>query len=104
MLGLMKRPPDSLVWPWLEGRKMMSAYGSLRVLCRTAGVPYHPFHSIRKSTASYMKRAGKSAKTQLAHSSEEIAETHYYDDRIVGIESALDYLPPLDLGGPGKPR
>ena len=100
MLGLMKRPPDSLVWPWLEGRKMMSAYGSLKVLCRTAGVPYHPFHSIRKSTASYMKRAGKSAKTQLGHSSEEMAETHYYDDRIVGIESALDYLPPLDLGGP----
>jgi hypothetical protein len=51
-----------------------------------------------------MKRAGKSAKTQLGHSSEEMAETHYYDDRIVGIESALDYLPPLDLGGPGKPR
>ena len=54
---------------------------------------------------AYLKRAGKSAKTQLGHSSEEMAETHYYDSRIVGVESALDYLPPLDLGGgPGKPR
>jgi hypothetical protein len=25
---------------------------------------------------------------------------HYIDDRITGIQSALDYLPPLDLGGP----
>ena len=104
-LAARRRAPGELVWPWLEGRKMMSAYGSLRVLCRLAGVAYHPFHSIRKATASYMKRAGKSARTQLGHSSEEMAETHYYDSRIVGAESALDYLPPLDLGGgPGKPR
>lgn len=105
MMAPQRRAPDALVWPWLEGRKLMSAYGSMRVLCRLAGVPYHPFHSIRKSTASYLKRAGKSAKTQLGHSSEEMAEMHYYDERITGIESALDYLPPLDLGGgPGKPR
>jgi integrase len=82
----------------------LSIYPSLRVLCKTAGVPYHPFHSIRKSTASYLKKAGKSAKKQLGHSSEEMAEEHYYDERITGTESALDYLPPLDLGGPGKPR
>ena len=100
-----RRAPNDLVWPWLEGRHFGSAYASLRVLCKTAGVDYHPFHSIRKATASYMKRAGKSARTQLGHSSEEMAETHYYDSRIVGAESALDYLPPLDLGGgPGKPR
>jgi hypothetical protein len=29
-----------------------------------------------------------------------MAETHYYDERITGVESALDFLPPLDLGGP----
>ena len=104
-LAARRRAPNDLVWPWLEDRKMMSAYGSLRVLCRTAGVPYHPFHSIRKATASYLKRAGVSAKTQLGHSSEEMAENHYYDTRITGVPSALDYLPPLDLGaGPGKPR
>jgi integrase len=93
-------PADALVWPWLEDRKILSCYASLKVLCRTAGVPYHPFHSIRKSTASYLKLAGKSAKKQLGHSSEEMAETHYYDERITGVESALDFLPPLDLGGP----
>lgn len=97
-----QRPADRLVWPWLDHRSPGSAYTSMRVLCRTAGVPYHPFHSIRKSTASYLKRAGKSAKTQLGHASEEMAETHYYDERITGVESALDYLPPLDLGAEQK--
>lgn len=104
MMAPQQRAADSLVWPWLEARKPLSVYHSLRVLCRTAGVPYHPFHSIRKSTASYLKKAGKSAKTQLGHSSEEMAENHYYDERITGTESALDYLPPLSLGWPGKPR
>ena len=105
IMATRRRAPNDLVWPWLEDRKIGSAYGSLRVLCRVAGVPYHPFHSIRKSTASYMKRGGASAKKQLGHSSEEMAETHYYDERITGVQSALDYLPPLDLGGgPGKPR
>ena len=103
MMATQKRAADGLVWPWLEGRKILSCYASLKVLCRVAGVPYHPFHSIRKSTASYLKRAGKSAKTQLGHSSEEMAERHYYDERITGVESALDFLPPLDLDGPGKP-
>lgn len=105
MMRPQQRAADALVWPWLEGRRLLSCYASLKVLCRVAGVPYHPFHSIRKSTASYLKRAGKSAKTQLGHSSEEMAERHYYDERITGVESALDFLPPLDLdGGPGKPR
>ena len=103
MMAPQKRAAGDLVWPWLDGRKILSCYASLRVLCRVAGVPYHPFHSIRKSTASYLKRAGKSAKTQLGHSSEEMAERHYYDERITGVESALDYLPPLDPDGPGKP-
>jgi len=99
-----QRAADRLVWPWLERRKIGSAYSSLRLLCQAAKVPYHPFHSIRKSTASYLKRAGVSAKKQLGHASEEMAENHYYDERITGVESALDYLPQLDLGGPGKPR
>lgn len=104
MMATQQRAADALVWPWLEGRKILSCYASLKVLCRVAGVPYHPFHSIRKSTASYLKRAGKSAKTQLGHSSEEMAERHYYDERITGVESALDFLPPLDLDGPGPEK
>jgi integrase len=98
MLRAQKRAPGELVWPWVKDRRMQSCYASLRVLCRVAGVDYHPFHSIRKSTASYMKLGGASAKTQLGHASEEMAERHYYDQRITGVQSALDYLPPLDLG------
>jgi integrase len=111
MLAMCKGAPSDRVWPWLEDREMLSLYGSLRVLCRTAGVPYHPFHSIRKSTASYLKKAGVSAKKQLGHSSEEMAETHYYDEEITGRESNLDYLPDITQrpedrpdAGPGKPR
>jgi integrase len=111
MLAMCKGAPSERVWPWLEDREMLSLYGSLRVLCRTAGVPYHPFHSIRKSTASYLKRAGISAQKQLGHSSEEMAENHYYDEEITGRESNLDYLPDITQrpedrpgAGPGNPR
>lgn len=102
MLAAQQGPPDELVWPWLTDRKMLSCYSSLKVLCRTAGVPYKPFHSIRKSTASYLKKAGKSAKDQLGHASEEMAEMHYYDEEIVGRESMLDFLPDIE-GGPETP-
>lgn len=102
-MAMQQRAPEELVWPWLQARSLHSAYGGLKLLCKAAGVPYHPFHSVRKSTASYLKRAGKSAKTQLGHASEEMAEEHYYDPTITGVESALDYLPPLDLGDePGE--
>jgi len=103
MLATQKGPPEARVWPWLDDREPLSIYPSLKVLCRTAGVPYKPFHSIRKSTASYLKRAGISAKKQLGHSSEEMAETHYYDEEITGRESNLDYLPPIDKP-PEKPE
>ena len=103
MLATQKGAPGERVWPWLDDREPLSIYPSLKVLCRTAGVPYKPFHSIRKSTASYLKRAGISAKKQLGHSSEEMAETHYYDEEITGRESNLDYLPPIDKP-PEKPE
>jgi len=96
MLAAEKGAPGERVWAWLDDREMLSLYGSLRVLCRVAGVPYKPFHSVRKSTASYLKRAGISAKKQLGHSSEEMAENHYYDEEITGRESNLDYLPDID--------
>ena len=107
MMAVQKGAPSERVWPWLEDREMLSLYGSLRVLCRTAGVQYKPFHSVRKSTASYLKRAGVSAKKQLGHSSEEMAENHYYDEEITGRESNLDYLPDITQppqDGPRKPR
>jgi integrase len=96
ILATQKGAPGERVWPWLEDRRLLSLYSSLKILCRSAGVEYHPFHSVRKSTASYLKRAGISAKKQLGHSSEEMAETHYYDEEITGRESNLDYLPDID--------
>jgi len=102
MLANHKGAPGERVWPWLDDREPLSIYPSLKVLCRTAGVDYKPFHSIRKSTASYLKRAGISARKQLGHSSEEMAETHYYDEEITGRESNLDYLPEIDKP-PEKP-
>lgn len=103
-LATQKGGDGDYVWPWIEHRRMESIYPSLKVLCRSAGVRYLPFHSFRKSTASYLKKAGQSAKGQLGHSSEEMAENHYYSSDILDGQSALDYLPPLDLDGPGKPR
>jgi integrase len=96
LMAPQKRPPDARVWPWLDDRKHLSMYASLKVLCRTAGVDYQAFHSIRKSTASYLKRAGISAREQLGHSSEEMAELHYYDEEIVGRANHLDLLPDIE--------
>ena len=96
ILATQKGQPGERVWGWLDDRKILSCYASLRVLCRCAGVEYKPFHAIRKATASYLKRAGISAKKQLGHSSEEMAENHYYDEEITGRESNLDYLPEID--------
>lgn len=98
MMAQQKGAAGELVWPWMEDRAMLSCYSSLKVLCRTAGVEYKAFHSIRKSTASYLKKAGVSAKTQLGHASEEMAERHYYAADIVGRESNLDYLPDIEGG------
>jgi integrase len=103
-LAMHKGAPGERVWPWLDDRELLSCYASLKVLCRTAGVPYKPFHSIRKATASYLKRAGISAKKQLGHSSEEMAETHYYDEEITGRESNLDYLPDINEPPQGGDR
>jgi integrase len=102
-LAIHKGAPGERVWAWLDDRKMLSCYSSLKVLCKTAGVPYLPFHSIRKATASYLKLAGISAKKQLGHASEEMAETHYYDEEITGRESNLEHLPDL-TANPRKPR
>lgn len=96
LMAPQKGPRDELVWAWLEDRHLLSLYGSLKVLCRSAGVPYKSFHAIRKSTASYLKRGGVSAREQLGHASEEMAELHYYDEEIVGRANHLDILPDIE--------
>ena len=96
LLACEKGPDSERVWPWLEHRSYPSLYASLKVLCRTAGVPYKPFHSIRKATASYLRRGGVSAKGQLGHETDGVAERHYYDEDIVGRENNLDLLPDIE--------
>jgi integrase len=87
--------PGSLVWKW--DRKPTSLYGSMRLLCATAGVPQLRLHAIRKASASYVQAAGGDAAEHLDHSDPAITRDHYLDDRIVGRRHGVDYLPALDL-------
>lgn len=88
-----------LVWPWLEHRCERNFYDAFRRLCKQAGVTPRGTHAIRKSSGSYVKAAGGDATEHLGHSNPRTTRDHYYDTRITGRQSALDYLPPLDLDG-----
>jgi integrase len=103
-----RREDNRLVWPWLDERQESSIYQSLQKQCRRAGVTPRGFHAIRKASASYVKAGGGDASDHLGHANPKTTRDHYLDTRITGQQSALDYLPPLDLdgpsGGPGKPR
>jgi integrase len=52
------------------------------------------FHRIRCSTASYLKRNGGNPTEQLGHSSPSVTRP-YYDPRIVGESSILQFMPAL---------
>ena len=97
--------PDELVWPWLEHRTANSIFTSMRELVRQAGVKPRGFHAIRKASGSYVKAAGGDATEHLGHANPRTTRDHYLDPTITGQQSALDYLPPLDLGDdpPQKP-
>lgn len=103
-LGIQRKAPGELVWPWLDSRRENTIYTSLRTMCIRAGVTPRGFHAIRKASGSYVKAAGGDASEHLGHASPRTTQKHYLDTRIVGQQSALDYLPPLDLNGPRKPR
>ena len=97
--------PEELVWPWLEHRTEHSIYTSMRAMLLQAGVQPRGFHAIRKASGSYVKAAGGDATEHLGHANPKTTRDHYLDPNITGQQSALDYLPPLDLGddGPQKP-
>jgi integrase len=75
-------------------------------LCRTAGVQYRGFHGLRRTAASYAALAGgAAAATQLLDHSDPNLQRVYVDPLICPQEgNSTAALPPLDLGGPGKPR
>jgi integrase len=93
-------PPDALVWP--RTGHPLSHYASMRLLCKTAGVPSRAFHAIRKASASYVAAGGGDATAHLGHADPAMTRGHYLDPRITETARGLDYLPPLDLNGPPK--
>jgi integrase len=95
--------PDEHVWPWLDFRVERSIYCRMKAICRAAGVTPRGFHAIRKASGSYVKAGGGDATDHLGHANPKTTRDHYLDPNITGQQSALDYLPPLDLDGPGKP-
>lgn len=92
-----------LVWPWLAHRQLGSLFQTLRIICRRAGVTPRGFHAVRKASGSYVKAGGGDATDHLSHRNPKTTRDHYLDPDITGRQSALDFLPPLDLDGPGKP-
>lgn len=99
-----RRADGELVWPWNQHRAPNSIFQRIRYICRSAGVKPKGFHAIRKAAGSYVKKHGGDATEFLTHRDSKTTRDHYLDPRITGVESALDYLPPLDLdGGPEKP-
>lgn len=97
--------PAEYVWPWLVYKKPNTIFTAMRALCRQAGVTPRGFHAIRKASASYLKAGGGDPVDFLAHANPRTTKDHYLDVSITGQQSALDYLPPLDLGDdpPQKP-
>ena len=102
-LRVYQRQPGELVWPWNDHRLAGSLFAAFRLVARRAGVTARGFHAIRKASGSYVKKGGGDATDHLSHSNPKTTRDHYLDAEITGRQSALDYLPPLDLDGPGNP-
>jgi integrase len=93
------RAEGELVWPWRDYRRgATSIFQALRFICHSAGVTPRGFHAIRKASGSYVKAGGGDATDHLAHENPRTTRQSYLDPTITGQQSALDYLPPLDLG------
>lgn len=90
--------PEALVWP--RTGHPLSHYASMRLLCKTAGVPSRAFHAIRKASASYVAAAGGDATAHLGHADPAMTRGHYLDPRITETKRGLDFLPPLNLADP----
>lgn len=93
-----RRGPGELVWPWLEHRNINSIRLGIVRVCRKAGVVPLGFHGFRRASASYVAAAGGDATEHLGHTNARTTRQHYLSADIVGRQSALDFLPPLDVG------
>jgi integrase len=97
-LKMHRGQPGDHVWPWLDNRHENSIFPTIRRICRLAGVKPRGFHAIRKASGSYVRAGGGDASEHLGHANPRTTRDHYLDPRIVRQQSALDFLPPLDLG------
>jgi integrase len=98
-LSEIRRQPTDLVWPWKGAES--TVWLELNRICALAQVTQRGFHGFRKSNASYLTaaRGVGAAADQLGHSSAAVTLRHYVDRSIAKpTETAIDLLPPLDLG------
>ena len=92
------RGDDPLMFPWPYdhwGRQWPTLNRRFRRILRRAGLPATRkdlFHSLRKSTASYLKAGGGDPTWQLGHSSQQVTIV-YLDPRIVKPPRQVDLLP-----------
>ena len=101
-LKKLERGQNELVFPW--DREPTSLWYELKKIAKVAGVTPRGFHGLRKSAASYVTLAGGDATRLLDHSNPSITRDHYVDESIAKPKhTALDFLPPLDLGDHDKP-
>jgi integrase len=98
--------PEIFPWPydrWAKGWNYPTLHRRFRRLLKAAGLPAtrkDQFHSIRRTTASYIKAAGGDATWQLGHSGPKVTEV-YYDPRIVQRARQVDLLPRPSVGASG---
>jgi len=91
----------SLVWAWPGSETAI--WNTFARLCKRQGITARGFHGFRKASATYVAAGGGDATAHLDHSDPRLAKRHYLDESILPGQSALDFLPPLDLGNePGR--
>jgi integrase len=90
----------SLVWAWPGSETAI--WNTFSRLCKRLGITARGFHGFRKASATYLAAAGGDATAHLDHADPRLFAKHYRDETIMPGQSALDFLPPLDLGGPAK--
>ena len=88
----------SLVWHWPGAETNL--WATFAKLCKRQGITARGFHGFRKASATYLAMGGGDPTQHLDHSDPRLAKRHYLDDSILPSQSALDFLPPLDLDEP----
>lgn len=90
----------SLVFAWPGSETAL--WNTFRRFCTRQKIVARGFHGFRKASATYVAAAGGDATAHLDHSDPKLARQHYLDQTILPQQSALDYLPTLDLTEPSN--